>query len=70
MHKTTLYLDPEIYGRLMRRAEATGETQASIVREALLTFLRGAAPRPKSVGMGRSGSGDLNERANDSAAPE
>jgi len=63
MHKTTLYLDDATYERIRRRAEASGTTQASIIREALAAFLGESMPRPSSIGMGDSGSGDLSERA-------
>ncbi len=62
MHKTTLYLDDEIYEQIRRRAESSGKTQASIIREALASFLAASAPRPSSIGLGDSGQGDLSER--------
>ena len=65
MHKTTLYLEPEIYEQIQRRAAASGRTQASIIREALTMFLGDSRPQPASLGLGASGSGDLSERSED-----
>jgi predicted transcriptional regulator len=65
MHKTTLYLDEALYVRLMRLAEERGETQAAVVREALHAYLTARAPKkqPRSIGLGRSGRGDLSEKS-------
>jgi predicted transcriptional regulator len=66
MHKTTMYLEDDLYVRLQRAAEASGRTQASVVREAVAVYLAGGQKRrPRSIGLGRSGSGDLGERAED-----
>ena len=63
MHKTTIYLDDPLYRRIRRLARASGRTQASIIREALARYTTGANPRPRSIGLGSSGAGDLSERA-------
>ena len=63
MHKTTLYLDAEAYERLTQLADASGRTQASIIREALAAYTRPKAKRPRSIGLGSSGKGNLSERA-------
>jgi predicted transcriptional regulator len=63
MHKTTLYLDEPSYERLRRLAEGTGRTQAAIIREALQAYAAGRKRKPRSVGLGRSGMGNLSERA-------
>ncbi len=63
MHKTTIYLDEETHRRLRRLAEASRTTQAAILREALLAFTGGKTKKPRSVGLGRSGRGDLSARA-------
>jgi predicted transcriptional regulator len=63
MRKTTLYLDDDLYLRLQREAQARGTTQALVVREAISAYLVRGKRKPKSVGMGRSGRGDLSERA-------
>ena len=66
MHKTTMYLDDDLYARVQRAADATGRTQASLMREAVAVYLAGGKTRrPKSLGLGRSGKGDLGERAED-----
>lgn len=65
MHKTTLYLDDALYARLQREAEARGTTQALVVREALAAYVVGRKRKSKSVGLGRSGKGDLSERADE-----
>ena len=65
MHKTTIYLDEEAYARIRRIAEATGRTQAAVIREALAAYTGGGGPRrPRSIGMG-AGTGDLSDRAED-----
>jgi predicted transcriptional regulator len=63
--KTTVYLDAEDYRRLKRLAEAEGRPAAELVREAVAVYARGrsAPPRPSSLGLGRSGAGDVGERA-------
>lgn len=63
--KTTVYLDAEDYRRLKRLAESEGRPTAELVREAVAVYARGrSAPRrPSSLGFGRSGAGDLSERA-------
>lgn len=63
MHKTTIYLDDDLYARLQREAEARGMTQALVVREALAEYVVRKRKRPRSLGLGRSKRGDLSERA-------
>lgn len=64
MHKTTIYLDDELYLRLQREAEARGTTQALLVREALAEYVvKSKRLKPRSVGLGRSKRGDLSVRA-------
>lgn len=65
MHKTTLYLDDELYLRLQREAEARGTTQALVVREAIAAYVVKRKKKPRSVGLGRSGKGDLSTRTDD-----
>ena len=65
MHKTTLYLDDDLYARLQREAEARGTTQALVVREALAAYVVRRKRKAKSVGAGRSGKGDLSERTDE-----
>lgn len=63
MHKTTLYLDDELHVRLQREAAARGTTKALVVREAIAAHLVRRKRKSKSAGLGRSGKGDLSERA-------
>jgi len=66
MHKTTMYLENDLYARLQRAAEVSGRTQAALVREAVAVYLAGGRKRrPRSIGLGKSGKGDLSERAED-----
>ncbi|MGH7556692.1 MAG: CopG family transcriptional regulator [Gemmatimonadota bacterium] len=63
--KTTVYLDAADYRRLKTLAQAEGRSAAELVREAVSEYARrkpGRA-RPRSVGAGHSGRGDLSERA-------
>ena len=64
MRKTTIYLDDHLYRTVCRCAEAAGRTQASVIREAILAYTAGPA-RLRSIGLGKSGRGDLSERAED-----
>src|SRR2546429_7514964 len=63
--KTTVYLRAADYRRLKALARATDRTTAELVREAVAEYARRHAPgaRPKSLGAGRSGRGDVAERA-------
>ena len=63
--KTTVYLEPADYRRLQELARKQGTTAASLVREAVAQYARQQAPaaRPRSLGIGKSGRGDLSERA-------
>lgn len=63
--KTTVYLDSADYLRLKAAARAQGRTTAELVREAVAVFARaqGAGVHPSSIGVGKSGRGDLSERS-------
>lgn len=63
--KTTVYLDDAEYRRLKRLAEQRSTSAAELIREAVSHLLRapGEDHRPRSFGLGRSGSGDLSERS-------
>ena len=67
MKRTTVYLDDHTLERLQRLSEASGKTQAAVIREAIAIYstARGSRRPPRSVGMGASGSGDVSERAED-----
>lgn len=63
--KTTVYLDPSDYRRLKALAKSQRRPAAELVREAVAEYARRHAPpaQPSSIGAGRSGRGDLSERA-------
>jgi hypothetical protein len=62
--KTTVYLDAADYRKLKALARAQGRTAAELVREAVAQYTRQKlAAKPRSLGAGRSGRGDLSERA-------
>jgi predicted transcriptional regulator len=65
MHRTTIYLDEHTRERLQSLAEASGQTQAAVIREAIAVYssTRGSRRAPRSVAMGASASGELSERA-------
>ena len=65
--KTTVYLEPGDYRRLQDLARRQGTTAASLVREAVARYAREPSPRARarSLGLGRSGRGDLSERVED-----
>jgi predicted transcriptional regulator len=65
--KTTIYLDDDDYRRLQQLARSRGRPAAELVREAVAEYARKHAParRPRSIAAGRSGRGDLSERAED-----
>ena len=63
--KTTLYLPEGDYRRLKALALREGRPAAELVREAVAEYARrrGGARLPRSLGAGRSGRGDVSERA-------
>jgi len=63
--KTTVYLHAADYGRLKALARQQQRPAAELIREAVCEYVRRhtEVARPKSVGSGRSGAGDLGERA-------
>jgi predicted transcriptional regulator len=63
--KTTVYLDADAYRRLKAAARSQGRTAAELVREAVTEYVvrRTTQARPSSLAAGRSGRGDLSERA-------
>jgi hypothetical protein len=63
--KTTLYLPEADYRRLKELARREGRAAAELVREAVAEYAsrHGAGRLPRSLGAGRSGRGDLSERA-------
>jgi hypothetical protein len=65
--KTTLYLPEADYARLKALARREGRPAADLVREAVAEYAkkRGATRLPRSLGAGRSGRGDVAERADE-----
>jgi predicted transcriptional regulator len=63
--RTTVYLDDHTIERLQRLSEASGKTQAALIREAVAVYSTSRSNRrlPRSLGLGASGAGDLAERA-------
>lgn len=63
--KTTVYLDHEDYQRLKQVAARQGRTPAALVREAVSEYAARHQEKrlPTSLGIGRSGRGDIGERA-------
>jgi predicted transcriptional regulator len=63
--KTTVYLDADDYRSLKSLARSRGVASALLVREAVAEYAARHAPRrrPKSIGVGRSRTGDVAERA-------
>jgi hypothetical protein len=65
--RTTVYLNAADYRRLKALAQAEGRTAAELVREAVAEYAerRAVSRRPRSLGAGRSGNGDLSERVDE-----
>jgi predicted transcriptional regulator len=62
--KTTVYLNAADYRKLKALARAQGRTAAELVREAVAQYTRQKlTAKPRSLAAGRSGRGDLSERA-------
>lgn len=63
--KTTVYLDADDYERIKEIARAEKRAPAELVRAAVAEYAAKRRPRrtPASVGIGRSGRGDVSERA-------
>ena len=64
MFKTTVYLDPEVALCLRQLSEVEGRPQAEIIRHALAAYTRRAArPKPKGIGLYRSGRTDVSQKS-------
>ncbi len=63
--KTTVYLAEEDYRQIKLLARERKRSAAELVREAVAEYARRRSRkvRPRSLGAGRSGRGDLSERA-------
>lgn len=65
MDRTTLTLPPALRERLRRAAADRGVSMAEIIREAIDEKLESARPRPRSIGIGASGTRDTARRSAD-----
>lgn len=63
--KTTVYLTDREYSRLKELAREQNRPAAELIREVVAEYARkhGERRAPSSVGAGRSGRGDVSERA-------
>ncbi|HXF74414.1 MAG TPA: ribbon-helix-helix domain-containing protein [Actinomycetota bacterium] len=69
MQRITVTLPRDLARRLRMEAERTGRPVSAVVRDAVHAHLDrgGAPPLPSFVGAGRSGRGDVSERAEELA---
>ena len=65
MDRTTITLDVETRARLRRIAADRGVSMAALIREAIDETIEQHAPRPRSLGVGASGTSDTGARAGD-----
>jgi predicted transcriptional regulator len=65
MTRTTVHIDRADYERLKVMARAQGRAPAALIRDAVAEYARrhGGRTVPRGLGAGRSGCGDLSERA-------
>jgi predicted transcriptional regulator len=63
MDRTTITLDVETRTRLRRIAADRGVSMAALIREAIDATIEQHAPRPRSLGVGASGTADTARRA-------
>jgi hypothetical protein len=69
MRRTTVYLDPELEVQLKLEAMRRGRPMAELLRDALRTYLGGAAgPPPPGGGAFRSGHRDTADRLDEALA--
>ena len=65
MNRTTLTLDEAVRRRLRRLAAERGVSMATLIREAIDEKVEKLAPRPRSLGIGASGTTDTARRTAD-----
>ena len=65
MERTTLMLPDETRERLRRLAADRGVSMATVIREAIEEKVASVRPRPRSIGIGSSGTTDTAQRASD-----
>lgn len=65
MNRTTFTIDDETRRRLRRVAADRGVSMATIIREAIDEKVERLAPKPRSLGVGASGTTDTARRSGD-----
>jgi hypothetical protein len=65
MNRTTFTLDDDVRRRLRRIAADRGVSMATIIREAIDEKVDRLAPKPRSLGIGASGTSDTARRSGD-----
>ena len=65
MERTTLMLPDETRDRLRMIAAERGVSMATIIREAIDEKVASTRPRPRSIGIGASGTSDTARRTGD-----
>jgi len=65
MNRTTISLDNETRRRLRRIAADRGISMAALIREAIDETVDRQAPKPRSLGIGASGTSDTGRLAGD-----
>ncbi len=65
MNRTTLSLDEAVRRRLRRLAAERGVSMATLIREAIDEKVDRLAPKPRSLGIGASGTSDTARRSAD-----
>ena len=63
MHRTTIYLDDDIYQTIRRLARERATTQAEIIRGALRRALDTDRPRLTCIGVGQGDGTDVGRKA-------
>lgn len=65
MNRTTFTIDEDTRRRLRRAAADRGVSMATIIREAIEEKVERLAPKPRSLGIGASGTPDTARRTAD-----
>lgn len=65
MNRTTFTIDDETRRRLRRAAAERGVSMATLIREAIDEKVERLAPKPRSLGIGASGTSDTARRTAD-----
>ena len=63
MDRTTITLDVDVRRRLRRLAADRGVSMATLIREAIDEKVERMAPKPRSLGIGASGTSDTARRS-------